>query len=121
MRIQHATAALRSLAAAAALALATTVPAHAGTSAATDPQTRAAAACPQGFVCFWPEPSFAGEMRAVRDPQHECAATPVQPARSVYNHGSASRSFYSAPHCSVHVGTLEPGGTARSISVSSWE
>ncbi|MEU9121105.1 peptidase inhibitor family I36 protein [Streptomyces sp. NPDC048506] len=128
--VRPANAALGSLAAAAALALATTCPARAGTSAApsaaapgtaaADAQARAAADCPQGLVCFWSEPSFSGEMRAVPDPQHECEATPVQPGRSVYNHGGGSRTFFSGPGCSVRVGTLEPRGSARSIDVSSW-
>ncbi|GGU72740.1 hypothetical protein GCM10010211_43230 [Streptomyces albospinus] len=121
MRIHHVTAALGSLAAAAALALATTAPAHARTGAVSDAPARAAADCPQGYVCFWSEPDFGGEMRAAQNPQHDCEATPVQPARSVYNHGSDSRTFSSKPRCSVRVGSLEPGGSARSIEVSSWQ
>ncbi|MGW1376175.1 peptidase inhibitor family I36 protein [Streptomyces sp. NPDC002446] len=121
MRIQHITAALGSLAAAAALALAAIAPAHAGTGAASDPQARAAAVCPQGSLCFWPEPHFGGEMRAVQDTQHACRATPVEPARSVYHHGYEPRTFYAGSNCSVPVGTLQPGGSARSISISSWQ
>ncbi|WP_407285719.1 peptidase inhibitor family I36 protein [Streptomyces sp. BP-8] len=116
MRLQHVTAALGSLAAAAALALAATVPAHAGTGAASDPH-----GCPRGSVCFWPEPAFHGAMRAVSDTQRGCAATPVQPAQSIYNNGDRSRSFYSAPHCAVQVGALRPGGSVQSVSVTSWQ
>ncbi|QHC22759.1 peptidase inhibitor family I36 protein [Streptomyces sp. GS7] len=121
MRIHHVTAAIGSLAAAAALALATTAPAQARTGAVPDAPARAATACPQGSVCFWPEPDFGGEMRAAQSAQHDCQATPVQPARSVYNHGSDSLTFFSRSNCSVRVGALEPGGSARSVDISSWQ
>ncbi|WP_043263077.1 peptidase inhibitor family I36 protein [Streptomyces sp. CT34] len=121
MRIHHVTAALGSLAAAAALALATTIPAHARTGAASDAQARAAAVCPQGFACFWPEPDFGGEMRTAQNPDHDCRATPVQPARSVYNHSSDALTFFSRSRCSVRVGALESGGYAQSVNVSSWQ
>ncbi|MFF2805799.1 peptidase inhibitor family I36 protein [Streptomyces sp. NPDC058000] len=122
MRTQHLGTALGPLTAAAALILATvlTSPAHAGTSAASAPRARATAACPEGSLCFWSEPDFGGTMRTAQDPRHDCESAPFQPARSVYNHAYETRTFYSGPRCSVRVGALEPGGSARSVSVSSW-
>ncbi|MFJ9615194.1 peptidase inhibitor family I36 protein [Streptomyces noursei] len=120
MRIQHLAAALGPLAAATALALAATVPAHAGNGAALPARARATAACPEGSVCFWSQREFGGQMKAVRSPQQDCEDTPFQPARSVYNNSGETRTFYAEPGCTVLVGTLQPGGSARSVSLSSW-
>ncbi|MEK2476685.1 peptidase inhibitor family I36 protein [Streptomyces noursei] len=120
MRIQHLAAALGPLAAATALALAATAPAHAGNGAALPARARAAAACPEGSVCFWSKPEFDGQMRAAQYPEHDCEATPFQPARSVYNNSDETRSFFAGPRCTVRVGTLQPGGSARSVSLASW-
>ncbi|WP_438486919.1 peptidase inhibitor family I36 protein [Streptomyces sp. S186] len=121
MRIQHLATALGPLAAAAALALAATVPAAAAAGAAPAPPARTPADCPVGFLCFWSQPDFTGEMRALQYPQHDCEAAPFPTARSVYNNGEETRTFYAAARCKVRIGSLEPGGSVRSVSVSSWQ
>ncbi|MFB7629898.1 peptidase inhibitor family I36 protein [Streptomyces sp. NPDC056149] len=120
MRIQQLSAALGPLAAAVALVFTTAVPTHATTGTATTSRVGAEAACPEGTVCFWSKPDFDGEMKAVHNRQHDCREVPFTPSRSVYNHAHETVSFYAKLHCSVQVGTLEPGGSARSVSLSSW-
>ncbi|MFK0296276.1 peptidase inhibitor family I36 protein [Streptomyces sp. NPDC090442] len=120
MRIQQLSAALGPLAAAVALVVTTAVPSHATTGTASTALASAEASCPEGSVCFWSKPDFEGEMKAVQNRQHDCGDTPFHPARSVRNNAHEAVSFYAGPRCSVHVGTLEPGGSARSVSLSSW-
>ncbi|MYT31999.1 MULTISPECIES: peptidase inhibitor family I36 protein [unclassified Streptomyces] len=121
MRIQNLATALGPLVAAAALTLAATVPAAAEAGAASAPPARALADCPMGSVCFWSQPDFTGKMRAAQYPQHDCEAAPFGTARSVYNNGYETRTFYAAADCKVHIGALEPGGSVRSVSVASWQ
>ncbi|MFI9588071.1 peptidase inhibitor family I36 protein [Streptomyces sp. NPDC052236] len=121
MRIRRALAALGALVGSAALSLGITSPvsAAAPNEAAT---SRAAASCPDGHVCFWSLPDFRGKMTIYDNPVwHDCAATDLQPARSIYNNDDQTWSFYGDLNCTAHAVTLASGETAEHTRVFSWQ
>lgn len=114
------------LALAATLFAATAVVAGSGAGAGADDRAtaleRAAASCPVGDVCFWPQPNFGGQVQVWHNPwARTCDWVLARPARSLYNNDNDTWSFYSDANCKTSVVTLSKGQSAADVTVQTWQ
>ncbi|MET9296009.1 peptidase inhibitor family I36 protein [Streptomyces sp. NPDC003077] len=83
---------------------------------------RAAASCPSGDVCFWPQPNFGGQVEVWHNPwARTCDWVKARPARSLFNHDNDTWSFYRDANCRSHAITLGPGQSNGHVNVQTWQ
>ncbi|MGI5466281.1 peptidase inhibitor family I36 protein [Streptomyces sp. CA-132043] len=78
--------------------------------------------CPEGYVCFWTEGNFTGNMTVYENPaHHNCTVVEGISAGSVYNNDDQAWDFYRDASCGSYLYTLAPGEQNTTVRVHSWQ
>ncbi|MFE7620912.1 peptidase inhibitor family I36 protein [Streptomyces sp. NPDC057496] len=85
-----------------------------GLLAAGPANAAAAAACPQGVVCFYPQANYQGAVQ-VKDFTATPGCQSTIPARSVINNSSHPVGLYVDNECTQYLDQVEAGGSRASL------